>query len=176
MQRTTWRQWAWIGFLLGLAPSFVEAQHWPRFRGADGTGLAPEQGIPTTWKTTDYQWVAEIPGEGHSQPVIWGDVVFTTTATDEGQLRSLLCLDAKTGKVRWTRSVGFNVNRKHAKNSFASSTPATDGERVYVAFADQERYAIAAFDFEGKLLWRNWMGPFSSQHGLGASPIALKTC
>ncbi len=174
MQRTTWRRWAWIGLVLGLVPSFSEAQNWPRFRGADGSGLAPEQGIPTTWKTSDYQWVAEIPGEGHGAPVVWGDVVFTTTATDEGQLRSLLCLDAKTGKVRWTRSVGFNVNHKHAKNSFASSTPATDGERVYVAFADEERYAIAAFDFEGKLLWRSWMGPFFSQHGLGASPIVFE--
>lgn len=165
--------------LLGMALIAAQAtgshaENWPRFRGADGSGIAPEQGIPTTWKPSDYKWVVDLPGEGHSAPAIWGDALFVTSAVDAGLVRTLYCLDANTGATRWSRSVGFNSNRKHQKNSFASSTPATDGERVYVAFSDQERCALAAYDFDGTLVWRNWLGPFSSQHGLGASPIVFE--
>lgn len=165
---------AWLGCWCVLLTATLSAENWPRFRGRDGSGNAPEQGIPTTWSATDYKWVVDLPGEGHSAPVIWGKTLFVTSAVDDGLVRTLHCLDAESGKSHWSRSVGFNSNRKHQKNSFASSTPATDGERVYVAFADQERCALAAYDFEGNLVWRNWMGPFSSQHGLGASPIVFE--
>lgn len=161
-------------FLLTALATVSAAENWPRFRGSDGSGIAPEQGIPTTWKQSDYKWVVDLPGEGHGAPVIWGKSLFVTSAIEGGLVRSLYCLDADTGETRWVRSMGFNSNRKHQKNSFASSTPATDGERVYVAFADQERCALAAYDMEGTLVWRNWLGPFSSQHGLGASPIVFE--
>lgn len=152
----------------------VAAENWPRFRGADGSGVVPEQGLPVQWSATDYAWAVDIPGEGHGAPAIWGDTLFVTSAIDDGRLRSLFALSVKTGKTLWAQSIGLNTHRKHAKNSFASSTPATDGERVYVAFADQERYALAAYDFQGELLWRTWLGPFTSQHGLGASPIVFE--
>lgn len=162
-----------LAVVVGSAAS-ATADNWPRLRGPDGSGLAPEQGIPTSWKASDYAWVVEIPGEGHGAPVIWDQHLFVTTATDDGRVRSLLCLNALTGELRWSRSMGFNTHKKHKKNSYASTTPATDGERVYVAFADQERYGLSAYDFSGELLWRTWLGPFVSQHGNGASPIVFE--
>ena len=157
-----------------LVGSSLAAEHWSQYRGADGLGVSPLKGFPTTWSQGDYEWVTELPGEGHSSPVIWGDHLFVTAATDLGQVRYLLCLNATTGAIYWSRAAGFNTNPKHTKNSFASSTPATDGERVYVAFADEERFALAAYDFEGNLIWRNWLGPFLSRHGQGTSPIVFE--
>jgi outer membrane protein assembly factor BamB len=152
----------------------LQAENWPRYRGADGSGVSLEKGFPASWSQGDYEWVAELPGEGHSSPVIWDRDLFVTTATDEGRLRYLMCLDAVTGAIKWSRVSGFNTNPKHNKNSFASSTPATDGERVYVAFADEERFGLAAYDFDGNLVWRNWLGPFLSRHGQGTSPIVFE--
>ena len=157
-----------------VTASAAQAENWPRYRGADGLGVSQQTGIPTEWSEGDYAWVTPLPGEGHSSPVIWNKHLFVTTATDAGQVRHLCCLDSITGEIKWTRAAGYNTNRKHTKNSFASSTPATDGEHVYVAFADQERFALAAYDFEGTLAWRTWLGPFVSQHGQGASPIVFE--
>jgi outer membrane protein assembly factor BamB len=164
--------------LLGLAILLLAAQaasagNWPRFRGENGSGLSDEKGIPATWGPDDYAWNIELPGEGHSSPVIWGDRLFLTSAIDEGTVRYVLCLSAYTGEEVWKRATGMSPSPKHAKSSWASSTPATDGQRVYTAFADQEHYSLAAYDYEGTLLWRRNLGPYQSQHNLGASPIVL---
>jgi outer membrane protein assembly factor BamB len=166
----------WLALVLtaSLFASNASAENWPRYRGTDGGGVSPQAGIPVEWSEGDYSWATSLPGEGHSSPVIWNRHLFLTTATDEGQVRHLCCLDSMTGAIRWSRAAGFNSNRKHSKNSFASSTPATDGERVYVAFADEERFALAAYDLNGQLSWRTWLGPFVSQHGQGASPLVFE--
>ncbi len=170
------KDWFWLALLLAtnLRPLPVSAENWPRYRGADGVGVSAQTGIPVAWSEGDYAWVVSLPGEGHSSPVIWNRHLFLTTATEAGQVRHLYCLDSVTGEVKWSRAAGYNSNRKHLKNSFASSTPATDGERVYVAFADQERFSLTAYDFNGQLAWRTWLGPFVSQHGQGASPIVFE--
>ncbi len=160
--------------LLLIVVTPAQAENWPRYRGVDGSGVSQETGFPAEWSQGDYEWVTELPGEGHSSPVIWDRHLFVTTATDEGRIRYLMCLDAITGKPLWTRPSGFNSNPKHSKNSFASSTPATDGEQVYVTFADEERFGLAAYDFEGKLVWRNWLGPYLSRHGQATSPIVFE--
>ena len=167
------RRLSFLLLLLSFA-SPILADNWPRYRGVDGLGVSTAKGFPTTWSQGDYEWVVELPGEGHSSPVIWDRDLFVTTATDGGLVRYLLCLDAVTGKTKWSRAAGFNTNPKHNKNSFASSTPATDGERVYVAFADEERFGLAAYDFDGNLAWRNWLGPFLSRHGQATSPIIFE--
>ena len=151
--------------------SLAQAGNWPQFRGPDGTGVSSEKDIPVTWSPGDYKWDVAIDGVGHAAPIIWGDAVFVTSAEDEGALRSLICLDAKSGQQRWSRAIGMNRSKKHEFSSWASSTPVTDGERVYVTFADKENYLVAAYDFAGELLWRRSLGPYESQHGLGVSPI-----
>jgi outer membrane protein assembly factor BamB len=160
--------------LLTALPCDGRAENWPRFRGENGVGTSELQGVPVTWSPGDYDWNIELPGVGHSSPVIWEDTLFITSAIDEGAVRYLFCLDADTGQERWSRSVGGNRSAKHAKSSWASSTPATDGERVYVAFADKESYTLAAYDFDGGLVWRQNLGPYESQHGLGVSPIVYE--
>ncbi|MEX0718561.1 MAG: PQQ-binding-like beta-propeller repeat protein [Planctomycetaceae bacterium] len=149
----------------------ADSAHWSRFRGPNGTGISDERGFPTTWTEEDYAWTTELPGEGHSSPVVWDQRLFVTSAADEGAVRYVLCLDPASGAIRWTRAVGMNRSHKHAKSSWASSTPATDGERVYVAFADVENHNLSAYDFDGNLVWRRNLGKFESQHGQGVSPI-----
>ncbi len=146
-----------------------QAENWSRFRGDDGTGVSAQKGLPLTWSDGNYAWNIELPGEGHAAPIIWEKTLFTTSATDQGKTRLLICLDAETGAERWTRSIGMNVSVKHPKSSWASSTPVTDGKLVYVAFADEEKYLVNAYDFDGKLVWRRDVGPFESQHNLGVS-------
>ena len=152
----------------------ADAQNWTRFRGDKGRGVSDLKGVPTTWGADDYAWNVELPGEGHSSAAIWGDRLFVTSAVDEGSVRYLICLSAYTGEEIWTRAAGFNKSHKHAKSSWASCTPAVDGQRVYVSFADTEHYRVAAYDFDGTLLWRRCLGPFESQHNLGASPIVFE--
>jgi hypothetical protein len=98
--------------------------------------------------------------------------MFIAAALPDTQERLLLCVDRKQGKVRWQRTVlAAPLERKHALNSFASSTPATDGEQVYVAFQDQGQMFAAAYDFQGKQRWAAHPGPFASMHGFCSSPI-----
>lgn len=152
-------------------PQRALADNWTRFRGANGSGISEERGLPTSWTHDDYAWNITIPGVGHSSPIIWKDRLFLSSAEEGGTLRYLFCLDAATGEQIWARSTGMNESNKHNKSSWASSTPVTDGERVYVTFADKESYLLAAYDFDGTLLWRRDLGPYESRHGLGASPI-----
>ena len=165
-------------FLILFPVLTAQAENWTRFRGDNGSGISTQKGIPETWSPADYDWNIELPGVGHAPPAIWGDKLFVTSALGTGakggKFRYLYCLDAKTGKQIWARMIGLNESHRHLKSSWASSTPAVDGERVYVAFADQEQFLLAAYDFDGTLIWRRILGPFESQHGLGVSPIVFE--
>ena len=159
---------------MALTANLATAENWPQFRGANGTGVSSEKGIPTSWSQGEYLWDVAIDGTGHGAPVIWGDKVFVSSAEDDGAVRWLVCLDAATGKQRWSQSIGMNRSKpQNQKGSHASSTPATDGERVYVLFADKENFLAAAYDFSGTLLWRRRIGTYESQHSLGVSPIVV---
>lgn len=158
--------------LLSVTPAFGE--NWPQFRGLNAAGVSSDKGIPTTWSQGDYAWDVAIDGSGHAAPIIWEDFVFVTSANDEGATRLLLCLDAKTGKERWSRSIGMNRSKKHQKSSWASATPTTDGKLVFVTFADKENYIAAAYNFSGDLVWKRNFGAYESQHGLGASPVLFE--
>lgn len=155
-------------------PAGEKVGEWTRFRGPDGAGISDQKGIPVTWSPGDYAWNVELPGVGHSSPVIWKHKVFVTSAVDEGAVRFLHCLDVRTGKRLWTRSFGMNRSHKHLKNSWASGTPCVDGERVYVPFADKEHHTLSAYDLDGNLVWRRFLGRFESQHGQGVSPIIFE--
>lgn len=166
---------AGLSMLLGLlSAATVQAENWPRFRGPDGLGISEDATIPEKWTEKDVAWSVELPGVGHCSPVVWGEHLFVTSATDEGKSRTLYCLDSASGKIRWSKTEQFATNKLHAKNSFASSSPATDGERVYVPFADDANYALLAYDLEGNLSWKVSLGPLKSQHGLGVSPIVFE--
>jgi outer membrane protein assembly factor BamB len=160
--------------LLALLCTPLSAADWTRFRGDDGTGISDLKGLPTSWSESDYDWRIELPGVGHAAPIVFGERLFVTSAVEEGAVRSLHCLNASTGEALWTRTIGLDRSHKHLKNSWATSTPCTDGERVYVVFADVENYTLAAYDYDGELVWRRRLGAFRSQHGQGVSPILFE--
>jgi outer membrane protein assembly factor BamB len=162
--------------LTGFALSLLllcqaHAQNWPRFRGENGAGTSDLKGIPSTWNDNDYAWKIELPNVGHSCPIIWDKTLFVTSATEGGAERFVHCIDADSGKERWQMSLKLNESKKHQKNNWASSSPVTDGTRVYVLFADDTRQFAAAWDFKGNEFWRQELGSYHSEHGLGASPI-----
>jgi outer membrane protein assembly factor BamB len=150
------------------------ADHWPRFRGPNGTGVSADKNVPVAWGAKDgFLWKVALPGRGHSSPIVWGDRLFVQAAPNNGKERLLLCLDVATGKTLWSRSVPGTTAPTHKNNTLASSTPATDGERVYAAFWNGHEMLLAAYDLDGKQIWDHKLGKFESQHGPGASPVVF---
>jgi len=153
-----------------------QAENWPCWRGPRLDGTSLEKNVPVHWSaTSNIVWRTPLPGVGHASPVVWENFIFTVTALLPTQERVLLCLDRKTGRILWQRSVIESpLERKHNLNSHASSTPATDGELVYVAFLDRKEMVVAAYDFQGQQRWLVRPGPFSSMHGFCSSPLLYK--
>lgn len=156
-----------------LAVSSAPAQEWTRFRGPNGSGINETTAIPPTWTEKDYRWKITLPGGGHSSPVLWGDRLFITCADDATAERSLLGISATDGKISWTAKFPTSPFHQHQDNSYASSTPAVDADRVYVCWNTPEEFRLLAFDHDGKQLWNTDFGPFISQHGGGNSPIVV---
>ena len=130
----------------------VRSEDWPCWRGPRLDGTSLETKVPLHWSaTSNVRWKTELPGAGHASPIVWSNRVFTVSALEGSQDRVLLCLDRDTGKILWQRTVlQAPPEKKHNLNSFASSTPATDGELVYVAFLDKTQMLVAAYDFSGE--------------------------
>ncbi|MBL9166449.1 MAG: PQQ-like beta-propeller repeat protein [Verrucomicrobiales bacterium] len=181
--------------LASAANSPAAPIHWPQFRGADSMAVADGSRFPERWSTNEnVAWKVEIPGRGWSSPIVWGDRVFLTTATSEGPMDEakkglyfggdrkdppatthhwwVQCLALKDGKELWRREVksGNPVNPLHIKNSYASETPVTDGERVYAYFGN---VGLFCFDLDGKPLWSTNWPAVKTRYGWGsaASPV-----
>ncbi len=159
--------------VLSSVASQAHADHWARFRGPNGTGVSELRGVPTQWSESDYEWVVDLPGMGHSSPVVWDEALFVTTGEDDGK-RTIHRYDAFTGAEVWGRSIQLQPDQLHKKNSQASGTPAVDASRVYVPFADDGHYLVLAFTRDGEQVWSCDLGPFLSQHGQGMSPIVYE--
>jgi outer membrane protein assembly factor BamB len=158
-----------FSFLLPLTLALtLSGADWPRFRGPNGTGIA--EGTLPAIDAKSALWKTAIPGRGISSPIIVGDKVFVQSATDDGSKRLLLCLDAANGKTLWTKELFGKSAKTHGKNSLASATPASDGERVYCVSWDGETLSLHAYELAGKELWQQPLGGFVSQHGPGHSP------
>ena len=164
------RRWAFALVWIGIVA--MTAANWPRFRGPNGTGISRDAHLPAHWNVTDtLLWKVRVPGEGKSSPIIWGDRIFLQSSTKNGNERVLFCFDLANGKTLWSQSVPGQRARTHRQNTLASSTPATDGERVYALFWDGTDLRLHAYDLDGRPVWDRDLGPFVSQHGAGASPI-----
>src|SRR5213594_2111030 len=160
-----------VSGLAYYSPS-AATQDWPRFRGPNGTGISHDTRVPVEWNEKGgILWKSAIPGSGNSSPVIWGDRIFLQSALTDGKERLLLCLNAADGRTLWTKSAPGSKVPINPRNTLASSTPATDGKRVYAAFWDGARVTLSAYNMSGSPVWNRDVGTFSSQHGAGASPI-----
>jgi len=189
---------ALVPILLSFLVALEAGDHWPQFRGPQSTGVAEDPALPDTWSTTrNVVWKAGIPGSGWSSPVVWGDRIFVTsvissvepeapkkglyfggnregTPSDEHRWM-VYAVDWKSGKILWEREVHRGVPRSshHLKNTYASETPVTDGERVYAYFGN---IGLFVFDMDGKPVWSQHWGPFRTRYGWGtaASPVLQK--
>jgi outer membrane protein assembly factor BamB len=148
----------------------ASAQNWTRFRGPNGTGISDLKGLPVAWTVSDYAWTKDLPGTGHSSPIVFEKKLFVTSAEDDGA-RHIFCLDADTGAEHWRHTVRLGKNHLHKMNSWASGTPTTDGEKVYVAMADADHYTVTAYNFDGQQAWTRDLGTCITEHGHGVSPI-----
>ncbi|MBS0265150.1 MAG: PQQ-binding-like beta-propeller repeat protein [Planctomycetes bacterium] len=163
-----------------FAASLARGEDWTEFRGRSGQGHSVATGLPTTWSETEnVAWKQEIPGHGWSSPIILGDHLYLTTAVPEGdgdkpaQSLRTLCLDKRTGAIRWNVEVfkqpeGIAI---HGKNSHASPTPITDGKRLVVHFGTHGTACLALAD--GKVLWQNQELKYAPVHGNGGSPVLV---
>lgn len=164
--------------VLALTDRRVRGEEWPGWRGPRGDGSSRETGIPIDWDGPtgrNIQWKTAIPGTGHASPIVWGDRIFTVSCREDREERILLALDRRSGEILWERMVVKTpLERKHRLNSHASSTPATDGELVYVSFLDRDQMLVAAYDFEGRQRWIVRPGVFSSVHGYCSPPTLFE--
>lgn len=149
------------------------ANYWPRWRGPSGQGYVQGSDYIDAWSSTEnVRWRTTVPGVGHSSPVVWADHIFLTTATDDGRRMSMLAFNRADGSRRWeTVLPSSGVEHVYWKNSRASATPTTDGTLVWASFGT---HGLAAFDFDGSLVWHTKMGDLSNYHGSAGSPVLYK--
>ena len=149
------------------------AQEWTRYRGPNGTGVSTTR-FPAKWSKHDYAWTADLPGIGHSSPVIWGEKMFIQSADPDKGTQYILCLEVSTGRELWKKEFESATYHIHTRNSFASSTPAVDEKAVYFAWATPDKIRLFAMTHWGDPIWsRQDLGPYASQHGFGSSPTVV---
>ena len=151
--------------------STASAQEWPRFLGPNGTARGTAPGIPAEITTEACAWRTDLPGTGVSSPVTWGRSIFITAELPDGGQRAVLCYDIETGKERWRVADKFEPHGKHKFNSFASSTPVVDKDRLYLVWSSGGAMRALALTHEGKRVWEKELGPYKEDHGSGASPV-----
>jgi outer membrane protein assembly factor BamB len=173
-----------------VATSAGQAADWSRFRGPNGSAVSDALGVPTEWSDTkNLAWKTELPGPGSSSPIVVGERVFVTcysgygtSRSDAGDLkqlqRHLICVSLKDGKILWDKSVAAKQPEDRfggflQDHGYATSTPVSDGEQVFVFFG---KSGVLAFDLDGKQLWQSSVGTGSGMNGWGSgsSPILYR--
>jgi outer membrane protein assembly factor BamB len=162
---------AFLAAMAILWASVSLGQEWTRFRGPNGQGISDAKTIPVKWTEKDYNWKIELPGGGHSSPVIWGEKLFITSGDQQAGHSMLLALNTSDGTVLWQKEYALSKYRPNKLNSFATSTPAVDAEHVYVLWTSPEETILAAFNHDGSEIWKRTFEGVRCQHGAGSSPI-----
>jgi len=168
-------------------------RNWRQWRGPYANGVAPEADPPVTWDAdTNIRWKAPIPGAGSATPIVWENRIFVLSAREtdvpadgprvphptaktlppEHKFDFLVtCLNRQTGEVEWQQVAVQEGPHEgaHTTNSYASASPTTDGERLYVSFGSR---GIFCFDLDGQRLWNRDLGDMRTRFGWGegASP------
>jgi outer membrane protein assembly factor BamB len=149
------------------------ARYWARWRGPSGQGVVSESGYPDKWSATEnVLWKTPVPGLGNSSPIVWGDRIFFTTAYDGGKRLSLLAFRRSDGVKLWESfAPEGSTEFVHRKNGHASATASTNGKLIFVSFGSR---GLMAFDFDGKVVWRQDLGDISNYWGTAGSPLLYK--
>ncbi len=170
------------------------SQQWPQWRGPSRQGVVAAGEYPDRWSDEkNVAWRVEVPGRGHSSPIVWDDRIFLTTAYDQfldepvehilgqsgdrvflddrEQVRSILCFRRSDGELLWETFVPGTAQPEEGwpKSSYASSTPTTDGRLVYAYFGN---HGLLAVDFDGNVAWHNDLGEIRGvSRGTACSPL-----
>ncbi len=190
MTRKATLGWTVVWMLAGVLGAQEPVPRFLAARSAADDGRIP----PDRWSATEnVLWKTDVPGLGWSSPIVWGDRVFLTTCINTGMTREprkglyledvdankypkttdkhewkVSCIDLNSGKTLWQRTANEGVPARphHIKNTLASETPTTDGERVYAYFGN---VGLFCYDMDGNLLWKHMVSPADSQYGWGTS-------
>jgi len=171
--------------------------NWPAWRGPCANGVAPYADPPLEWSTSEnIKWKLDLPGQSNATPIIWADRVFVVTAVESERVVEQLsvptmeppggyktkrpkhyyqfrvyCVDRETGGILWQHMAAEKVPHEghHQNNTYASGSPTTDGQRLYVTFGS---HGLFCYDLEGNLLWERDLGDMITRYGWGegASP------
>jgi len=159
---------------LALFPSMIRAGDWPWWRGPDRNGVAAADSRPPLQfgESSGVKWSVPLPGRGHGSACVVGDRVFLATADEEKQVQAMHGFDRATGKILWTTVIHENglKQKLNKKASWASSTPACDGERVYINFLAGDSVSTTALDLEGRRIWQTRISDYLVHQGYGSSP------
>jgi outer membrane protein assembly factor BamB len=145
--------------------------NWPEFRGPTGDGHAVDTHLPTSIDDSVVRWKTAIHGKGWSSPVVWGDQIWLTTATEDGKQMSVICVQRSTGKILHDKLLQENESPAfcHTMNSYATPTPVVEEGRVYVHFGS---YLTACLDTNSaEVLWARRDLPCDHHRGPASSPI-----
>uniref|UniRef100_A0A7C2P251 Quinonprotein alcohol dehydrogenase n=1 Tax=Schlesneria paludicola TaxID=360056 RepID=A0A7C2P251_9PLAN len=160
-----------LGIWLASTPAHA-AGEWPQFLGPTGDSHSAATGLPLTWSETEnVVWKTPLPGRGWSSPVIWGNQIWMTTATEDGKQQFALCVDRETGKILVDKLLFENEKPSeiHALNSYASPSAVIEEGRVYITFGS---YGTACLDTKtADVLWTRRDLPCEHFRGPGSSPI-----
>lgn len=168
----------------------TESLDWPQFRGPTGDGISTSTQVPLTWSPTqNVKWKSAVPGRGRSSPVLLGERIWLTTATEtnvrtfaagpdrmqqaERVVIGVVCLDRATGTQLYYSEL-FPVDNPPAVNllnSYATPTPVAESGRLYCDFGT---FGTACLDSEsGATLWKRQL-PLNHHQGPGSSPALYR--
>jgi outer membrane protein assembly factor BamB len=192
-----------LSCVVALAGAGLRAENWPQWRGPGSQGVSKETQLPSEWTPEkNIAWKVEVPGRGHSAPVVWNDRVFLTTAIEGAEVPGakaiphmdagkpflhpdsvganrkhtykVLAYEGKDGKLLWERTAweGTPFDDRHRRGSYASPSIATDGRLIYAYFGAEGVYA---YDLDGEPAWKTSVGKVKTL-GLGAasSPVIFR--
>ena len=159
-----------------LSASVVSAGDWTQWRGPGRNNIAESgQNVPTEWSAgSNVVWQVDVPGRGHSSPIVVGDLIVLTSADERRQQQGVFGFDRKTGKKRWATLIsqgGFP--KTHTKNTHASATACSNGTHIFAVFNHHNKVEAVALDMKGNEVWRQDVGPFAPrqyEYGYAASP------
>ncbi|EMI20488.1 Pyrrolo-quinoline quinone [Rhodopirellula maiorica SM1] len=154
-----------------LRTSVAEVPTWPEFRGGHGDGHADAADLPVAIDASVVQWETPIQGKAWSSPVVWGDQIWLTTASEDGKQMSVVCVDRATGSVKHNVVVIENKTPEfcHPMNSYASPTPAIESGRLYAHFGSYGTVCVDTSD--ASVLWQRHDLKCDHFRGPASSPI-----
>lgn len=157
----------------------VPAADWPWWRGPQRNGIAtPGKPVPLQWtETKNIVWKTALPGRGHGSPIVSGNQVLLQTAEKAPPVQSVVCLDRGTGKLLWQTPVhegGVEI-KQNEKSTYANSTPACDGERIFVNFLNAGGIYTTALDRSGKQIWQVKVTDYVLHQGFSSSPALYRS-